>query len=167
RPSGYPLVIKALSVAGHHLAVITTAQHLAGLAVGLLAYLLLTRAQVPRWLAAAATALITLDLYAITLEQTILSEAFFTLALFGSAYLAISVRPNAIAIGGSGLLLAAAALMRVAGGFAFPAWLLYLVWKRIGWRPLVVGVVAFAIPLLVYAGVQHHVTGKFGLIEAN
>ena len=36
RPSGYPLLIDLLSVAGRSLAAITTAQHLAGLAVGVL-----------------------------------------------------------------------------------------------------------------------------------
>ncbi|MFL5338333.1 MAG: hypothetical protein ACJ8H8_35490, partial [Geminicoccaceae bacterium] len=47
------------------------------------------------------------------------------------------------------------------------AWFLYLAWKRVGLRPLVIGLLSFAIPLLVYAGAQHHVTGKFGLIEAD
>jgi hypothetical protein len=167
RPSGYPLVIKALSVAGHHLMVFTTMQHLAGLAVGLLVYLLLTRGQVPRWLAAAATGVVLLDLYAITLEQTILAEAFFTLALFGAVYLAIRAPPTAIALSASGALLAAAVLMRVAGAFAFPVWFLYLAWKRVGLRPLVVALLSFAIPLLAYAGWQKHVTGHFGLVEAS
>ena len=39
RPSGYPLVLKVLSVAGDGLAATTLVQHLAGLATGLLAYL--------------------------------------------------------------------------------------------------------------------------------
>ena len=40
RPSGYPLIIKALSVGGDpHLWAVITAQHLAGLAVGVLVYL--------------------------------------------------------------------------------------------------------------------------------
>jgi hypothetical protein len=164
RPSGYPLVIKALSLAGHHPFVISTVQHIGGLAGGLLVYLLLTRRQVPRWLAATATGLVLLDLYAIALEQAILSEAFFTLALVGAVYLAICVRPTSLALSGSGALLAAATLMRPAGGFALLAWFLYLAWKRVGLRPLVVGVVSFAIPLLAYAGWQRHVTGYFGLV---
>jgi hypothetical protein len=166
-PSGYPLVIKALSLAGHHLMFFTTMQHLAGLAVGLLVYLLLTRRHVPRWLAAAATGVVLLDLYAISLEQTILAEAFFTLTLLGAVYLAICVPPTSIALSASGALLAAATLMRLAGAFALPAWLLYLAWKRVGLRPLVVGLVSFAIPLLVSAADRHSVTGKFGLSEAD
>ena len=130
RPSGYPVVIRALSVAGRHLAVITTAQHLAGLAVGALVYLMLTRRGVSRRLAAAAAGVVLLDLYAITLEQTILTEAFFTLALFASVYIAICAAPTSPALLLRGGLLAAASLMRVAGTFAFPAWFLYLVWRR-------------------------------------
>ena len=57
--------------------------------------------------------------------------------------------------------------MRPAGLFAFPAWFLYLVWRRVGWRPLVVGVLAFAIPLLAYAGAHKQATGQFALIESN
>src|SRR5215211_297327 len=167
RPSGYPLVLKGLSAAGHHLVVFTTVQHLAGLVVGLLVYVLLIQRQVPRWLAAAATGVVLLDLYAITLEQTILTETFFALALFGAAYLAICVRPSPIAVSASGALLAAATLMRTAGVFAFPAWFLYLAWRRVGLRPLVVALVSFAIPLLAYATAQHHVTGHFGLVEAD
>jgi hypothetical protein len=87
-----------------------------------------------------------LDLYAITLEQTILAEAFFTLALFGAVYLAICAPPSSIALSASGALLATPTLMHVAGAFAFLAWFLYLAWKRVGLRPLVAGVVSFASP---------------------
>src|SRR3954462_9598207 len=48
RPSGYPLLIELLSLAGRSLAVITTAQHVAALAVGVLVYLLSTRIGLPR-----------------------------------------------------------------------------------------------------------------------
>ena len=124
RPSGYPLIIKVLSVGGGpHLWAVITAQRLAGLAVGVLVYLVLTRAQVPRLVAAmSATALVTLDLSAITLEQSIVTEAFFALALFGAAYLALRTPATARTLLASGVLLAAAALMRPAGLFAFPAW---------------------------------------------
>src|SRR5437764_1439947 len=88
-------------------------------------------------------------------------------ALFGALYLAVCARPTSPALLASGALLAAATTMRLSGLFAFPAWLLYLTWKRIGWRPLLVGIVSFAIPLLVYAGLQGHATGRFGLTEGN
>jgi hypothetical protein len=66
----------------------------------------------------------------------------------------------------SGFLLGVAGLIRPAALFAFPAWLLYLAWRRIGWRPLGAGVLAFVLPLLIYAGVHQRVTGQFGLIDA-
>ena len=89
RPSGYPLLIDLLSVAGRSLAAITTAQHLAGLAVGVLVYLLSTRIGLPRIVGAGAAALVLFDSYAIALEQQILAEAFFTLALVASLYLVV------------------------------------------------------------------------------
>ena len=61
RPSGYPLLIDLLSLAGRSLAVITTAQHLAGLAVGILVYLIAGRIGLPKLIGAAAAALVLLD----------------------------------------------------------------------------------------------------------
>src|SRR5689334_5176309 len=76
RPSGYPLVIALLSLPGRELGVITAAQHLAGLATAVLAYTLLIRLSAPRWAATAAAAVAVLDLYAISLEQFVMAEAF-------------------------------------------------------------------------------------------
>src|SRR4051812_41347058 len=81
RPSGYPLTLKALALLGHNLAVVTTVQHLAGLTSGVLAYTLMARLDVDRRVAAAATAVILLNAYTIALEQHVMAETFFALAL--------------------------------------------------------------------------------------
>ena len=94
RPSGYPLLIDLLSVFGRSLGAITTAQHLAGLLTGVLVYALLVRLRVPRWLATAGAAVVLLDAYAMALEQQILAEAFFTLALAASFFLVVGPRPG-------------------------------------------------------------------------
>src|SRR3954452_7697585 len=65
RPSGYPLIIDTLSVAGRNLAAITTVQHLAGLATGVIVYLLAQRLDLPRLVAAGAAALVMLDAHAV------------------------------------------------------------------------------------------------------
>ena len=66
RPPGYPLILWTMDLAiGRDLAVITTVQHIAGLATGVLVYVLLTRLDVSRLLAAAAAAIVLLDSYAI------------------------------------------------------------------------------------------------------
>ena len=95
RPSGYPMLIDLLSIFGRSLGAITTAQHLAGLLTGVLVYALLLRLRVPRWLATAGAAVVLLDAYAIALEQQILAEAFFTLALAASFFLVVGTRSGA------------------------------------------------------------------------
>ena len=56
---------------------------------GVLVYALILRLRLPRWLATAGAAVVVLDAYAIALEQQILAEAFFTLALVASFYLVV------------------------------------------------------------------------------
>lgn len=85
-PSGYPLLIRIITLAGRQIAVVMVAQHVAGLAVGAVGYLLLLRMGTPRWLAALASAVVLLDGYAIGLEQHLMSEPFFGLCLALAAF---------------------------------------------------------------------------------
>jgi hypothetical protein len=166
RPSGYPLLIDLLSVAGRSLAVITTAQHLAGLAVGVLVYLLAMRIRLPRLVAAAAAALVLLDSYAIALEQQILAEAFFTLALVGSLYLVAGKDRGAGALAGAGALLALAVTMRTVALFVMPVWAAYVFWQHRRARPVAVAAIGLALPLAAYAGLHAAETGRAGLTQA-
>jgi 4-amino-4-deoxy-L-arabinose transferase-like glycosyltransferase len=182
RPSGYPLILKVL----HALPVITVAQHLAGLVTATLVYATARHLGVRRWVATVGGAFVALDAWAIALEQYILAEAFFGLALMLAVWasLAAATRPDAsepggmryrghasLAIGFAGLCLAAAALMRPVGLFAVPAWIIWLVWVRPGWqqgaRPLVAGLACLVVPLLAYSLAHQHTTGTFGLTQAN
>lgn len=167
RPSGYPLLIDLLSLAGRSLAVITTAQHLAGLAVGVLSYAVLVRLGISRWLAAAAAGIVLLDGYAIALEQQILAESFFTLALAGSAFLAIGRDRGPAALAASGLLLAGATTIRAVAVFAVPVWLLYVLWAHGRTRVSLVAALAVTLPLLGYSAVHAANTGRFGLTQAD
>jgi hypothetical protein len=165
RPSGYSLVLEVIGLPGHSLAVITTLQHLAGLAVGVLVYALLTRAGTARVVAAIGAALVLLNAYAIVLEQTILAEAFFTLALTASVYLVTGERRSPLTLATAGVLLAAAVTMRSAAVFAVPVFLVYCFYRS-RWRAMV-ALAALALPLLVYGFVHEAKTGKFGLTSAN
>ncbi|MGH2979845.1 MAG: hypothetical protein ACRDLQ_09455, partial [Solirubrobacterales bacterium] len=167
RPSGYPLLIDLLSPFGRSLGTITTAQHLAGLLTGVLVYALLLRLGVPRWLATAGAAVVLLDAYAIALEQQILAEAFFTLALAGSFFCVAGRDRGTAALAASGALLAAAATMRTAALFAVPVWTLYVVWAHRRPRLVVPAALGLMLPLLVYAGWQAADTGRFGLTQAD
>jgi 4-amino-4-deoxy-L-arabinose transferase-like glycosyltransferase len=165
RPSGYPLILKVL----HFLPAITIAQHLAGLAVATLVYATCRALDVRRWLATLAGALIALDAWAIALEQYVLAEAFFALALMLAVWATLVGRRGnyEIALGFAGLCLAAAALMRPVGLFAVPAWVVWMIWVRPGGRAVLAGLSCLVVPLLVYSLAHASVTGTFGLTQAN
>jgi hypothetical protein len=178
RPSGYPLILKVL----HWLTLTTVAQHLAGLAVATLAYATCRALGVRRWLATVAGAFVALDAWAIALEQYLLAEAFFALALMLAVWASLvgAMRPDparprglrprgssSIACGFAGLCLAAAALMRPVGLFAFPAWVIWMLWTRVGARAVLAGLACLVVPLLVYSIAHSSVTGTFGLTQAN
>ena len=178
RPSGYPLTLKVL----HFLPAITVAQHLAGLAVATLVYVTCRQLGVRRWLATVAGAFIALDAWLIALEQYVLAEAFFALALMLAVWASLvgSVRTDpslprgirtrgsaSVALGFAGLCLAAAALMRPVGLFSVPAWIIWMVWVRPGGRAVLAGLSCLVVPLLVYSLAHASVTGTFGLTQAN
>jgi hypothetical protein len=165
RPSGYPLILKVL----HWLPAITLAQHLAGLAVATLAYATCCMLGVRRWVATLAGAFVALDAWAIALEQYVLAEAFFALALMLAVWASLAARRSSreIAIGFAGLCLASAALMRPVGLFAVPAWVVWMLWTRVGTRTLIAGLTCLIVPLLVYSIAHQSVTGTFGLTQAN
>lgn len=167
RPSGYPLVLRALSLVDRRLELVTAAQHLAGLVSAGLVYAVALRLGARRAVACAAAALVALDAYAIALEQYVLAEAFFTLALTAAGFLALTGRPGACRLAGAGLLLAAAALMRPVALFAVPVWLVYLACVRPGSRAALAGAAALLVPLLIYAGVHASLTGTFALTQGD
>jgi len=167
RPSGYPLLIDLLSVAGRSLAAITTAQHLAGLAVGALVYALLLRLGLPRLLSAGAAAVVLLDGYAVALEQQIMAESLFALALVASMYLAVGRSRAPLALAASGLLLAAAATMRTVALFAIPVWVIYVLWAHGRNRAVAGALAALLVPLLAYSGIYAANMGRFGLGQAD
>jgi hypothetical protein len=168
RPSGYPVILKVLSVAGDGLLATTLVQHLAGLAAGTIVYATLRWFDVPRWAATVAGAFVLLDAWAVALEQFVLSEAFFGLAIV----LCVAASLTGLRRGGApyalafaGLCLAAATLMRPIALFAVPAWLIWLLWVRPGGRSVLAGLAALVVPLVVYSAVHASAVGGFGLTQ--
>ena len=72
-PLGYGGVLRAISPAGG-LAAVAAVQHLLGLAMAVVIYVLLLRRGVARWLAALAIAPVLLDAYQLQIEQTIMPD---------------------------------------------------------------------------------------------
>lgn len=166
RPNGYPLFIRALSLAGD-LDLVVAAQHVAGLLTGAMAYFLMVRLGTRRWVAALTTGVLVVDAYAVALEQAILTETFFALTLVASAYFAV-VRPRQPAsLVASGFLLAVAALIRVVGVFAVPVWLVYVLTLRLPRRVALAAATSVLVPLLAY-GTFHALDGRgFGFTESD
>jgi hypothetical protein len=167
RPSGYSLAIRGIAELGGSLATITWLQHLAGLLVAAIVYVVVLRLGAGRLPATVAAAVVALDAYAIALEQHVMAESFSTLLIFGALALT-ALRPRGpLALGASGALLAAAATMRSAALFAVPVWLVYLAWSRIGWVRAATAVSCLVAPLLVYACLHQSATSTFGLTQSN
>jgi Dolichyl-phosphate-mannose-protein mannosyltransferase len=177
RPNGYPVLIHLLTIPGRSLVRLVALQHLAGLVSGTLVYAGLVRARIGRPAAAAAAALVLLDGYAVTVEQYVMPEAFFTLTLLVAGLLAAwpqlsrapaggSSRAGVVRLSLAGLLLAAAVVQREAALFAVPVFLAFLLWTRTGLRALLAFVIACAVPVLGYSALYQARLGVFGLTES-
>lgn len=115
RPIGYPLFLQVLESA-LGLAAVPVVQHLIGLAIAGIIYVLLLRLGVPRWAAALAAIPVLFDAYQLNIEHYLLAETMFEVLLVGScAVLLWRRRPGIVAAGTGGLLLAGAALTRANG----------------------------------------------------
>ncbi len=167
-PLGYGGVVRALSpVAG--LAGVAVFQHLLGLAMAVLIYVLLLRRRTPRWLAALAMAPLLLDAYQLQIEQNIMPDAVFeALIVAGIAILlwrpAMSWRRAAAA----GLVLGASATVAQVGeALLLPAVIFLLVAAGGGWLRTVgraaVLAVAFIVPIAAYMTGSELATGSFFL----
>ncbi|MGH3341311.1 MAG: hypothetical protein ACRDPK_00195, partial [Carbonactinosporaceae bacterium] len=89
RPIGYNALLLRWVLPLHDLAYVALLQHLLGLGMAVLIYLLLLRRDVPRWLAALAAAPVLLDGYQLQIEHNVMSDVLFqALVLGGLALLA-------------------------------------------------------------------------------
>jgi hypothetical protein len=165
KTGNYALALRALRRVTDSLAVVTTLQHLAGLACGVVLYALLRRLGVPRALAALAIALVLLDAYAVALEQHVLAEAFFTFTLCLWAFVALAWRRSVPFVVLAGLLLAAAVTFRAVAVLVIPLWLVYCLWAYPDARRRAAGIAATMLAVLAYAGYHQATVGGFGLTQ--
>ncbi|HET9720523.1 MAG TPA: phospholipid carrier-dependent glycosyltransferase [Solirubrobacteraceae bacterium] len=178
RPNGYAVLIRLLTLPDRNLEQLIAIQDLSGLALAVLVYAALLRMRAGRPLAILGAALIVLDGYRITLEQYVMPDTLFTLSMLLSMLLlawpgtqrapgAVVGRPGPWAAAFSGLLLAASVVQREAALFVVPAFLVYLVWIRVGLRAGAAFVLALALPVLAYAALYQARVGVFGLTESD
>jgi Dolichyl-phosphate-mannose-protein mannosyltransferase len=168
-PVGYKVPLKLLLSVGD-LGTVTAFQHLCGLAIAVLIYVLLLRRGVNRWLAALAMAPILLDGYQLQSEQTIMPDVIFELLIvLAFVVLLWKSAPSWTAVIATGLIMGISVTIREVGLFLIVPGLIYLILTR-GGRPReeVVGkglamVVAFILPVFAYCGYAFASTGDFAL----
>jgi hypothetical protein len=168
-PVGYKGLLKAVLLVGNFDAV-AAVQHVLGLAMAVVIYVLLRRRGVARWLAALAMAPVLLDGYQLQNEQTIMPGTLFqALLVAGVAILLWSPRLTWRRAVAAGLVLGASATVAQVGeAVILPAALFVLVagagsgWRRAAGRAAAL-VGACAVPILAYCAVSLAATGAFAL----
>lgn len=165
---GYPFLLRLLEPL-HSLVLVSALQHLMGLAMAVLVYVLLLRFRLPRWGAALATVPVLYDAYQIELEHLLMSEALFTFLILTVVTIVLwraGPRP-VLVMAVAGLLLGWAVLARSAGVGAIPVLLGCLALRRAGWRAVAAATVGCALPLAGYALWFHSRAGTYGLTNAD
>ncbi len=166
-PVGYKGPLRAILFVANF-DTVAAVQHLLGLGMAVVIYLLLLRRGVSRWLAALAIAPVLLDGYQLQIEQLIMPDVWFeALIVAGLATLLWQPSPGwrRVVIGGI-VLGTSATFAQVGEALLLPA-VIYLLavgggWRRaIGKAAAVCG--AFVLPILVYCTVSFLLTGAFFL----
>jgi hypothetical protein len=177
RPIGYDLILNLLLPFGGLRAVVLV-QHLLGLGIAVVIYLLLLRHGARRWLAALATAPVLLDAYQVQIEHNIMPDVWFQ-ALLVTIIWALTWRglPSLWGAASAGALIGFAVIVRLVGITMLVPALAYLVvagslWaSRTGWRRIGLRAAAMAAGLAVllagYAGYYRLTSGLWGISGAS
>jgi len=176
KTTGYSLFLRALEPF-HSLTLVAGVQHLMGLAIAVMIYLLLRRSGVSQRWATVATLPVLLDRFQIELEHMVMAEALFTFLIMLAMLLVLwrdHVRWPVALLGG---LLAGYAVDVRSEGLPvlvlFSAFLLVRGLKQSGWRGLRAYLAAAAMavgcvaPVLGYVAWFHSSTGSYGLTRSD
>jgi hypothetical protein len=166
-PEGYKAPLRAIAAVSN-LDVVVAVQHLLGLAMAVIIYILLLRRGVSRWLAALAIAPILLDAYQLQDEQAIMPGTWFeALIVAGIAILLWKPHVSWRRVMLAGLVLGTSATVAQVGEALIPAAAIFVLATGGPWRQAVgkaaVLCVACAVPILAYCTGSYLLTGNFFL----
>jgi hypothetical protein len=171
KTTGYSLFLRAL-LPFHSFTLVTGLQHLMGLGIAVMVYLLARRAGVSKLWATAATLPVLLDGFEIEDEHMVMAEALFTFLIMLAMLLILwRSRTSWVTALIAGLLVGYAVDVRSEGLpilVLFPAYLLWRgrrTWR--GWLVAAVMAIGCAAPVLAYATWFDHVQGSFTLSRAD
>jgi hypothetical protein len=167
RPSGYSFFLRALEPF-HSLLLVTTIQHLMGIAIAVIVYGVLRYHGLPGWGAALAAAPTLFDTRQIALESYILPDTVYCLVIMLTVAVLLTKRtPRPWQCVVAGLLLAYASVLRGNGLPAVFVALAFMLARRVGWQALAAAVAAAAIPLIGYAAAYDHSHGQFNITSSD
>jgi hypothetical protein len=167
RPSGYPILLRALEPF-HNLPLVTTVQHLMGIATAVLGYAVLRHWGLPAWGAVLAACPTLFDPRQMMLESAVLPDTLYTPLIMAAVAVLVTRRgPTVGRCVAAGFLLAWAAVTRGNGAAAMVAVVAVLLAGRAGWRPVTATTAAFAFPVLTYMMVFDLTYGNFALTNSD
>ena len=166
KSTGYSLFLKVLEPF-HSLTLVTIVQHLMGLVIAVLLYVLLRRARVPKLWATLATVPVLLNGFQIELEHMIMADTLFMFLLVVAATILLwRRRPSWPAVLVAGLLTGYAVTVW-SGGLILPVvFFVFVIVRRMGWRALAAIVAGCAVPIVGYAAWFHSWSGTFALTQS-
>lgn len=166
RTSGYSLLVQLIP-GWRDVTHIPPVQHVLGLVMGVLIYLMLVRRTVPRWGAALATVPVLLDPYQVALEHYILTDTSFEFFMLLGFFLLTFRRriPWWLALI-AGILIGCATVTRSVGDILVVVAALVLLIGQARWLPAVAIVIGTIAPVAAYEGWYHswygaYSTGRF------
>jgi hypothetical protein len=137
----------------HSFAVVAAVQHVMGLAIGVLIYLLARRYGLPGWAATLAAVPVFFDAYQLQLESDAVPDVPFGFMVFIALYLLLRSpgerRPSRTVP--AAFVIGATAIIWPVGLALLAVLLVALVIRRSGWLALTAAVLAGAVPLVAYA----------------
>jgi hypothetical protein len=152
RVGGYGFMLWVLRPL-HSLAVVAAVQHLMGLSIGLLIYLLARRYGLPAWVATLAAVPVLFDAYQLQLESDAVPDVPFGLMVFIALYLLLRapgerrLAPAAVAA----CCIGVTAIIWPVGLALLVVLLVALVIRRAGWLAVAAALLAGAVPVAGYA----------------
>ena len=166
-PSGYSLFLWLLRPF-HSLVLVVGVQHILGLSVATMVYVLLRRYGLPAWGATLAAAPVLFDPEQIMIEDLIMAD-LLAMALMVGAFAVLLARRSP-SLGRSvtaGLMMGVSTVIRPT---VLPLVILipvYLIMRRVGWRRAVAALVAGVVPVLGYMSWFAAVHGTFNVTNSN
>jgi hypothetical protein len=171
KTTGYSLFLRGL-LPFHSFTLVTALQHLMGLGIAVMVYVLARRAGVSKLWATAATLPVLLDGFEIEDEHMVMAEALFTFLIMLAMLLILwRSRISWVTALIAGLLVGYAVVVRSEGlpiVVLFPVFLLWRGWRTWrGWLVAAVLAIGCAAPVLAYATWFDSENGSFTLSRAD